>query len=570
MLSSLYIENIAVIKKLELNFDKGFTVFTGETGAGKSIIIDSIRLLLGSRADRGLIRTGENEAYVSGVFTDLDEGFIKKLSEFDVAPDEDGSVILSRTISGDGKNRVKINGRTVPLNVLHEVGELLIGIHGQHDTVELLNPDRHIEYLDMFAGLEGELTEFAGIYSEMNILKNRLKNSALWLRKKTEEAPKLREQIKEISEANIRDGELEELDARRIKLKSSEKLCKSAGVVYKTLYNSEKAPGCVGLIKLALAALEKISDDVPQYDEYTEKLNNISLELEAMAMDINNITNGRDFDDPEYALGKIEDRIDQIERLRRKYGPDEKDILEYKANAEATLKSMESISRECEEYKQSLSKLSERAFALAEEITRKRTKAANELEKRITAELVFLDLEKVKFKVSINKSLMENGGIKLRPNGCDLVEFLISPNTGEELKSLSKVASGGEMSRVMMAFRCIFATKYGIPSMIFDEIDTGVSGKTSEKIGIKLRQISQGESQVFCITHSSQVAACANTHLKIAKKEVDGRTETYVRELDLEERVEELSRIMGGIEITDNIRITAREMIENAEKNKNI
>ncbi|MBE6544180.1 MAG: DNA repair protein RecN [Ruminococcaceae bacterium] len=566
MLSSLYIENIAVIKKLELNFDKGFTVFTGETGAGKSIIIDSIRLILGARADKGLVRTGETEAYVSAVFTDVGEKFLQKLRHYDVKPDEEGNIILSRTITTDGKNKVKINGRTVPLGILQEAGSLLIGIHGQHDTVELLDPERHIEYLDMYAGVEDELEEFADVFSQMNMLKNKLKTESGWLRKKIDEAPKLKEQIKEIASADIKAGELKELDEKRIKLKNSEKLCKNVNAVYKTLYNSERAPGCVGLIKLATAALEKISGDVPNYEEYYEKLNNISLELEGIAMDIRNITDARDFDDPEYALEKIEERIDLIEKLRRKYGPDEKDILEYRQNGEKTLKKIEVVARECEEIKQKLAKLSEKAFQMAARITEKRKKAAEELEGNITRELVYLDLEKVRFKVNIEKSLMQNGGLKLQPNGCDVVEFLISPNTGEDLKPLAKVASGGEMSRVMMAFRCIFANRYGIPSMIFDEIDTGVSGKTSEKIGIKLRQISSGDSQVFCVTHSSQVSACATTHLKIAKKEVDGRTETYVTVLDMESRIEELSRIMGGIEITENIRKTAREMIENTEK----
>lgn len=568
MLSSLYIENIAVIKKLELNFGKGFTVFTGETGAGKSIIIDSIRLILGARADKGLVRTGESEAYVSAVFTEVGQRLLEKLEQYDITPDEEGNIILSRTITVEGKNKVKANGRTVPLGVLQEAGALLIGIHGQHDTVELLDPEKHIEYLDMYAGIEKELSEYEEIYGQMNSLKNRLKSEGAWLKKKLEEAPKLREQIKEISEAGIKEGELEDLDARRIKLKSSEKLCKNANAVYKTLYNSEKAPGCVGLIKLATTALEKISDEVPSYDEYIERLNNISLELEAIAMDIKNLTDSRDFDDPVRALEKIEERIDVIEKLRRKYGPEEKDVVQYRINAENTLKKTEVISRECEDIKNNLARLSEKAFKMAAEITSKRSKAARELEKRILEELAFLDLEKVRFKISIEKSLMQNGGTKLQPNGCDIVEFLISPNPGEDMKPLAKVASGGEMSRVMMAFRCIFADRHGIPSMIFDEIDTGVSGKTSEKIGIKLREISKGESQVFCITHSSQVAACANTHLKIAKKEVEGRTETYVTTLGISQRVEELSRIMGGIEITENIRNTAREMMDKAERNK--
>lgn len=568
MLSSLYIENIAVIKRLELNFNNGFTVFTGETGAGKSIIIDSIRLILGARADKGLIRTGESEAYVSAVFSEVGEKFLEKLRHWDITPDEEGNIILSRTITVDGKNKVKINGRVVPLGVLQEAGATLIGIHGQHDTVELLNPERHIEYLDMYAGLEADLAEFEDIYGQMNSLKNRLKSDGVWLKKKIEEAPRLKEQINEIAKADIKKGELEALDAQRLKLKNSEKLCKNVNAVYRTLYNGEKAPGCVGLIKLATGALEKISSDVPSCDSYLERLNSISLELEAIAMDVKALTDARDFDDPEYALEKIQERIDLIEKLRRKYGPDEKDIIEYKENAEKTLRKIDVVARECEEIKQKLTLLSSKAFSMANSITQKRREAAHQLEKRMLEELAFLDLEKVRFKISIEKSVLQGGATKLQSNGCDVVEFLISPNTGESLKPLAKVASGGEISRVMMAFRCIFADKYGIPSMIFDEIDTGVSGKTSEKIGLKLRQISNGQSQVFCITHSCQVAACACTHLKIAKKEIQGRTETYVKVLDNAERIEELSRIMGGINITDNIRRSAAEMIEKANNYK--
>mgnify|MGYP003293522581 CR=1 FL=1 len=335
-------------------------------------------------------------------------------------------------------------------------------------------------------------------------------------------------------------------------------------VVYKTLYNSERAPGCVGLIKLATTALEKISGDLEGAEQYIERLGEISSELEAIAMDVRTMTDSRDFDDPEYALEKIEERIDVIEKLRRKYGPGEKDVVEYKENAEKTLRKMEVVARECEETKQSLAKLSEKAFSMANSITKKRKDAARELEDRMLKELAFLDLEKVRFKISIEKSTMPTGATKLQTNGFDVVEFLISPNAGESLKPLAKIASGGEMSRVMMAFRCIFADRYGIPSMIFDEIDTGVSGKTSEKIGMKLRQIGNGSSQVFCITHSCQVAACASTHLKIAKKEINGRTETYVKKLDMDERIEELSRIMGGINITNNIRLSAAEMIQKA------
>ncbi len=567
MLSSLYIENIAVIKKLELNFDKGFTVFTGETGAGKSIIIDSIRLILGARADKNLIRSGESEAYVSAVFSEVDERFLKMLKHYDISPDEEGNIILSRNITVDGKNKVKINGRAVPLGVLQEAGGMLIGIHGQHDTVELLNSDNHLKYLDEFAGLEGELAEFEELYGQMNSLKNRLKTEAAWLRKSMEEAPRLKEQIKEITSANIKDGELEELDARRIKLKNSEKLCKNANAVYKTLYNSERAPGCVGLIKLAVAALEKIGDDLPQSEEYLSKLSTISFELESIAMDIKGLTDDSGFDDPEYALGKIEERIDVIERLKRKYGSSEKDILQYKENAEKTLKKLVTVEKECEEIKRNLALLSEKAFLLADKITRKRTEGARELEERLIQELKYLDLDKIRFKVSIEKSTMQGGGVKLLPTGCDIVEFLISPNPGESLKPLIKIVSGGEMSRIMMAFRCIFTDRYGIPSMIFDEIDTGVSGKTSEKMGMKLKQIARGSSQVFCITHSCQVAACGDTHLKIAKKEVDGRTETYVKALDMNDRIEEISRIMGGVKISDNIRLVAEEMIRKAEEN---
>lgn len=564
MLASLHIENVAVIKKLDIDFDTGFTVFTGETGAGKSIIIDSIRLLLGSKADKGIIRNGEECAVVSALFSSIDGETVKKLGEIDVFPDENGEISVYRAMSRDGRSKAKVNGQTVPVATLSKMGSYLMAIHGQHDAMTLIDESRHIEYLDSYGDISALVCEYNEIYRRMNGVKIKLKEETEQAKTNEYRIKSLQNAIKEISSLKLKRGDVAKLYSQRMKLRDAEKLVKNTGVIYKTLYKSDKAPGCNTLIDLAIASFEKLSD-YEEYkegcDSFIERLRGISLELEEIANEARAMSAGCNVDDPAAALDEIEARLEGIERAMRKYGDGEEALLTYLENAEKELVSIQNSGKRCEEYKKELMKLSKQAFALADEIHEKRHSAALRLEERLGAELRFLDLEKARFKIDIQQSKLNGGGLRLLSDGYDEVRFLISANAGEEPKSIAKIASGGELSRIMMSLRTVFAGKDHVQAMIFDEIDTGVSGKTSEKIGIKLREISSGGQQVFSVTHSAQVAAVAENHLKIRKHEVDGRTETYVERLNFEQRVDELSRIMGGITVSENIRKSAEEML---------
>lgn len=561
MLASLHIENVAVIKKLDIDFDSGFTAFTGETGAGKSIIIDSIRLLLGGKADRELIRHGEDTAIVSALFSDIDEITKEKLNEVDVETDENGELTVFRSLSRDGRSKAKINGQAVSSSKLGQMGKYLIAIHGQHDAMTLLDEGYHIVYLDSYAELKEKVDEYHEVYLKLNDYKNKLKKENEKAKTNDIQAKALQKTIKELTELNIKPGEYQKLQNDRTKLRDAEKLIKNVNIVYRTLYKSDKAPGCNTLIDLAVASFEKLSGYAEGCDGYIERLREISLELEEMANAARDMVPATNYDDPAAALDAIEERLVAIERAMRKYGESEDELEKCLERSKKELNDIENTGKRQDEYKKELVRLSGIAFSLGDEIHKIRVETAKELEERLVKELRFLDLEKARFKIDIKESRLMGGGLRLLPDGYDEVEFLISANAGEEPKSIAKIASGGELSRIMMSLRTVFAGKDQIQAMIFDEIDTGVSGKTSEKIGIKLKEIGANGQQVFSVTHSAQVAATADNHLKIRKHEVDGRTETVVEKLTREQRVDELSRIMGGVVITENIRRSAEEML---------
>ncbi len=562
MLASLHIENVAVIKKLDIDFDPGFTVFTGETGAGKSIIIDSIRLLLGGKADKGVIRHGEDSAAVFALFSGIDEQTKARLSELEIYPDENGEIAIYRSLSHDGRSKAKVNGQAVPVSTLQRMGGCLMAIHGQHDAMTLIDESQHIKYLDSYAEISSLVNEYNEIYRRMNSVKTKLKEESEQAKTNEYKIKSLQNAVKEISALKLKPGECQKLYERRLKLRDAEKLVKNTNIIYKTLYKSDKAPGCNTLIDLAVASFEKLAEYSEGCEGYIERLRAISLELEEIANEARAMSAECSFDDPAAALDEIEVRLEGIERAMRKYGEGEDALLAYLENAERELNLIQNSGKRCEEYKKELLKLSKQAFSLADEIHEKRQKAALLLEERLGEELRFLDLEKAKFKIDIQQSKLNGGGVRLLSDGYDEVRFLISANAGEEPKSIAKIASGGELSRIMMSLRTVFAGKDNIQAMIFDEIDTGVSGKTSEKIGIKLKEIAKDGQQVFSVTHSAQVASVAENHLKIRKHEVDGRTETYVEKLNFEQRVDELSRIMGGIKESENIRKSAEEMLK--------
>ena len=557
MLFSLHIENIAVIKSVDFDFTPGFMVLTGETGAGKSIVIDSINLLLGGKTERELIRSGESAAMVSGLFGDLSALTVERLAEIGVSPDEEGCVLLQRTITTDGKSRVSVNGRSVSLSVLKAVAPHLVSIHGQSDTASLMDSKNHLEILDVYAGVGELLTEYREAYSDLEKIRREISE----ITEKAHEGERMKEilayQIKDIDSAELHDGEEEELVEKKVKLKNSEKITKNSEFVFRALKGSEK--GSVAyLLDRSITALSQLSDVVSDFGEYSERLRDYLYGIEDIAEEVYAVIADID-EDPTETLNSIEARLDKITKLKRKYGLTVSDVLafrekifkEYDAleNSDSVIKELERKEREA--YKKSLS--------IAEVLHEKRTQAALELEEKVKTTLEFLDMPKVVFFASLRESWRGEDKI-LNKDGSDVLEFFISANRGAEPQPLSKIASGGELSRIMLALKSVIADKDGVPTVIYDEIDAGVSGKTARKIGIKMLELSKS-TQLFCITHSAQIASLGNVHYLISKSDVNGFTETSVRPLDEDGRICELSRILGGIDVTDSQRAAAKDML---------
>ena len=561
MLHSLHIENIAVIKQVELEFSSGFMVISGETGAGKSIIIDSINLILGAKADKELIRHGESTATVSALFTDLSELTLHQCEEYGIMLDEENSLFIQRSISLDGRSSVKINGRTVNLAVLKQIAPGLVNIHGQSDTGALADAEKHIELIDVYSSSEALLADYREIYYQLEKTRRSIQDIIT----KEAQRERLKEilsyQIKDIDSAKLHDGEEEELIDKKVKIKNSEKIIKNSEFAYKALRGSEKGSAAY-LIDRSITALNQLSGVIPSYEEYANKLREALAEVEDVAEEVLAVV--EDFDaDPTSTLNEIESRLDKISKLKRKYGLTVKDILEFRDKAKAELDTLENYEDTIEKLEKEEAKLYKEAVSIADNIHKNRTLAADELKHKICDILEFLDMPGVVFYANI--SVEENDGRKiLNKDGYDKVEFYLSANKGAEAQSLAKIASGGEIARVMLALKSVIADKDGVSSVIFDEIDTGVSGKTARKIGLKMRDMSSG-LQIFCVTHSAQIASLADIHFLISKSDVNGKTETSVRMLDYDGRVKELSRILGGINVTESQRAAAIDMLNERE-----
>lgn len=560
MICELHVENIAVIKQLTVSFGDGFSVLTGETGAGKSIIIDSVNLLLGARSARELIRNGEERALVSACFSELSEDVIKELEALDVYPDDDGCVYIQRTLSADGKAQAKLNGRSVPNAVLRDAGRLLINIHGQHDNQLLLTPQKHIDFLDAYASSYSLIDEYEKEYSALCEIRKRLKENTRSEKETAELIETLSYRLSEIDGAKLKKGEEETLLTKRERIKNVEKISRYSGEIFRNLSSGDGAMrSACELIREADEAVKRLSDVLTDSEKLSERLSFCAYELQDIAETAAALTDG-DITDPEAELDRIESRLDVIARLEAKYAPDVPSILEYREKIARELENLKNNGATVDAIKREFAAKAKEASACAERLTEHRKEFAKKLSELVTDELHYLDLEKATFSVSVTPLVSESGSKRFTPTGCDEIEFLISTNPGEPLKPLSKVASGGELSRVMLALKTVLADSDGVGTIIFDEIDTGVSGKTSQKIGIKLHSLAKS-CQVICITHSAQIAAIADTHYKILKTENAGRNETSVTVLDRDGRINELSRIMGGIEITENLRRTAEEML---------
>lgn len=561
MLLSLHIENIAVIKSIDFNFSEGFMVLTGETGAGKSIVIDSINLLLGAKAERELIRSGQTQAMVSGLFGDLSEKTVNGLKEMGIDIPEDGEILLQRTVNQDGKSRAMINGRSISLSVLKSITPLLVSVHGQTDTASLQDSKNHLELLDTYADLKDLKSEYQIAYFTLDKIRKEIHE----VNEKLAESERLKEileyQIKDIESASLKEDEEEILVEKRGKLKNSEKITKNSEFVYKALKGSEK--GSVSyLLDRSMSALNQISDVVPAFSEYSDRLRECLYQVEDIAEEVYAVLDDID-GDPTVTLNKIESRLDKISKLERKYGATIKDVLAFCAKAKSELETLQNSDGVLKSLHQKEKVAYKEALALAKRLRDERLKAAKTLEESVKDTLEFLDMPKVVFFVSL-KEMTKGEERLLNRDGGDEIEFYISANRGADPQPLAKIASGGELSRIMLALKSVISDKDGIPTVIYDEIDAGVSGKTARKIGIKMLSLSKS-TQLFCVTHSAQIASLADMHFLISKGDINGETETGVRILDEEGRINELSRILGGINITTSQRAAAEDMLRERE-----
>lgn len=550
MLTSLKIENVAIIESAAIEFGCGLNVLTGETGAGKSIVIDSINAILGERTSRDIIRTGAQSAKVYAVFEDVNERVRNFLDENGIDC-EDGVLIINRTLSREGKNVCRINGAPVTVSMLREIGGELIDIHGQHDNQSLLSPEKHCSFVDSFAGNADLITDYREKYGRLCEIRSKLKKLTTDESSKSQRIDFLTYQIDELEKAEITIGERDELKARKSLINNSQKVIESLNIAYEAL----KADGAgIDMITDAESEIANASAYMETLGEASEKITDIRYELEDIAETVRDAMTEVDFDPSE--LEDIDERLDLLYRLSKKTGDTEEEMLEYLEKARAELDNIAfSEERVKELQKQEKEALAETETAACK-LTESRKTAGEKLSNAICSELEFLDMPNVRFVVKCND-------IGLTENGKDEIEFLISANAGEEPKPLAKIASGGELSRIMLAIKNVLAETDGVDTMIFDEIDTGVSGRAAQKIAMKLRSASKGR-QVICVTHLAQIAAQGDVHLYISKSVSDGKTYTNIKSLIEEERVAEIARIMGGMEITKLQLESAREMLANA------
>lgn len=556
MLLSLHIENVAVIKCVDIDFEKGFTALTGETGAGKSILIDSIGFLLGARGDRELLRTGEEKAVVSAMFGDLGEGCCRLLAENELAPDEDGNLLLTRTLGADGRTQCKVNGRAVGTYTLRAVAPSLISIHGQSDNLQLLKSENHLSMLDAYAENKTARDTYAAAYAAMQDARRALEALQMSDAEKQKKTETLTHTVQLLESAKLHAGEEEKLLAERRIVADAERISRQTSFVYRALRDAEKGNAAYILDRCA-AALTQIADTVPRAGELAARLGDMKYEIEDIADTVYDFT-GDIGDDPAARLDRIESRLDKLDKLKKKFMTDEAGLLEKLTAAKQELVALSDLSDETARAQKTLDEKTAAAVAAAEVLTASRRAAAERLVPLVSGELAFLDMEKVRFLTDIRPAA-------LSATGADAVEFLISANPGEEPRPIAKIASGGELARIMLALKSVFADSFGVQTVIYDEIDAGVSGKTARKIGIKLKKSAQG-TQTICVTHSAQIASLADRQLLIQKQVVGTRTETQVAEITGEDRVREIARILGGVTVSETMRSSARELIEEGKK----
>ena len=551
MLSQLYIENIAVIRQATIDFQKGFHVFTGETGAGKTILISAINAVLGGRTFKEIIRTGESRARVSALFTGIPASLAEKIGELGY-PLEDGQLLVQREIDLTGKGQCRLDGRPATAAMLREVCSLLIDIHGQHDNQELLSAEKHLGFLDSFGAYRQELEDYAKAYAQRMACADRLEKLQMDESYKLQRMDILQFQLKEIGDARLTDGEEEQLTEQQKRIKNAERITESLGTIY-TLLNGDGEE-----LRGVLEALEEISTELDtaakyllDFTQYGDKLNDAYYMLEELSSTARDTLEDADFDPRQ--LDTIESRLDTIYRLKKKYGGSIAEILAYYDKISEEYNTLELSDEMVEQLRGELERAEQDLRQAAKALTARRLETAGEFVRRVEAELAYLDMGGVRFSISRKEKAFG-------PNGADEMEFLICTNAGEEARPLAKIASGGELARIMLAIKNVLAEKDDIGTIIFDEVDTGVSGRAAQKIGQKLAEVAR-HRQVICVTHLAPVAACAAHHYRIYKTVEEGRTFTRVEELGHEDRVRELARIMVGDHITESALQSAGEML---------
>ena len=549
MLELLHIENIAVIEQADITFRPGFNALTGETGAGKSIVIDAISAILGQRAYRDAIRTGANRAFISAVFHGV--AAYPWFQENSV-PIDGGEVLIQREIFADGRNVCRVNGVPVTVSILRGLGQQLIQIHGQHDSAQLFDEANHLSMLDAFAD-HGELMErYRNAFLEMDGIRKRIRSLQMDEAEKARRMENLTFQIQEIARAELKPGEDQELEDKRKLMRSGEKLMTALSEASQALYGGDDVDGAVALVSQAQHSLGMVADVSDAMGEAYQQVTELRYSLVDAAERVRDLRDSFDFSPGE--LEAVESRLDVIHRLRRKYGATCEDILAYQQRCQKELDEMQLADDTIAQLQAQFRVKAKAAKALAAELTASRKKAAQQFEGRLISELRQLDMPRVQFVCELTplRHLEESGG--------DACRFMMSANIGEELRQMNRVASGGELARIMLAMKNVLSEKDHIPTMIFDEVDTGVSGRAAQKVAEKLRSVSNGK-QVLVVTHLPQIAAMADHHFLISKAEQGGRTYTSVTPLDLEGRKEEIARLIGGAKITQNTLKSAEEML---------
>ena len=554
MLKFLHIENIAVIERSDIEFSAGFNVLTGETGAGKSIVIDAINAVLGERTSKELIRAGCDTAEVSAVFGELDNATAAALSDAGVTPDDDGNIVIRRRLSMTGKGLIKLNDRPVTATELKEIGKHLVNIHGQHDNQALLDPERHLDYIDAVADDDPIKGKYYAEFRELNRIRKELAATETDEDEKRRRVSLLKYRINELESAGIKPGEYAKLQKKLAIARNYQKTAEALSRAYSALKGDDEFDGAVSLLTDAEKSLSSLHND--EWDKKSSALADAAAVAEDVSAALYDFLENAELADID--PDEINARLETLDKLMAKYGNSEEEMLEFLEKARTELNDTEFSDKKATELSALLDDATERLIALAEELTAARKKAAAEFEKQVCDILSYLNMPDVRFTVQFNKG-------RYTKRGCDTAEFMISANRGESVKPLCKIASGGELSRVMLAIKSVLLGRDPVGTMIFDEIDTGISGYTAGKVGTQLKKVADNR-QVICVTHLAQIAAMADTHLLIEKKAEKDRTFTSVSPLSYEQRINEIARIMSGTQMTENLYNSAKELLDRSKQ----